>query len=294
MIELPLPAGVERQLIETSRRQVPALRGVPRPGAGHGIDVVMVSGFFGTKEDYRVLLSLLAEAGFRGWAYDYAGQLDEGRGEIEYTIQAMADDLAEVIRAVTGGRPVHLIGHCLGGFVARAAALAEPGLACSLTLLACGPSMRERKHQAMLGGLAQLHANGGTIALWPLVKAVIAEDDTSMREFWHDKLATMNPRWVTGSAESMAQEPDRTAELTAARIPSLVVHGRRDRRPWPADAYADMARRLGADRVVIERASHSPNMEQPGPLAAALLDFWAAAIGEGTAIRAGQPVTVTR
>ena len=39
-------------------------------------------------------------------------------------------------------------------------------------------------------------------------------------------------RWVTGSAESMAQEPDRTAELTAARIPSLVVHGRRDRRPW--------------------------------------------------------------
>ena len=75
MIELSLPAGVERQLIQTSHRRVPALRGLPRPEADNGIDVVMVSGFFGTKEDYRMLLPLLAEAGFRGWAYDYHGQL---------------------------------------------------------------------------------------------------------------------------------------------------------------------------------------------------------------------------
>ena len=44
MIELPLPAGVEPRLIETSRRPVPALRGLPRPGADNGIDVVMASG----------------------------------------------------------------------------------------------------------------------------------------------------------------------------------------------------------------------------------------------------------
>ena len=165
MIELPLPARVERRLIQTSRRQVTALHGVPRPEAGHGIDVIMVSGFFGTKEDYRELISLLAEAGFRGWAYDYSGQLDMAPGEIEYTITDMADDLVAVIRAVTLGRPAHLIGHCLGGFVARSAALAEPGLARSLTLLATGPSLRERKQQAMLSGLAQLHVNGSPN--WP-------------------------------------------------------------------------------------------------------------------------------
>jgi len=288
MIELPLPAGVDRRLIETSRRRVPALRGLPRPEADNGTEVVMVSGFFGTKEDYRELLSLLAEAGFRGWAYDYSGQLDLAHGEIEYTISDMADDLVAVIRAVTSGRPAHLIGHCLGGFVARSAALAEPGLARSLTLLACGPSLRERKHQAMLSGLAQLHTNGGAIALWPLVKVLLAEDDTVMREFWHAKLATMNPHWVTGTAESMADEPDRSAELTAAGIPSLVVHGKRDRRVWSVDAYADMARRLGAGHVIIPRASHSPNMEQPGPLATALLDFW----GHQDETGAREPATV--
>jgi pimeloyl-ACP methyl ester carboxylesterase len=275
VIELPLPARVERQLIQTSGRPVPTLRGRPDPDVDNGIDVVMVSGFFGTKEDFRQLLSLLAEAGFRGWAYDYSGQLGLTHGADNYTIPQMADDLVDVVRAVSAERPVHMIGHCLGGFVARAAVLQHPGLARSLTLLACGPSMRERKHQAMLSGLAQIHANGGTIALWPLVKHLLAEDDTIMREFWHAKLATMNPLWVTGAAESMADEPDRSAELIEAGVPSLVVHGKRDRRVWSANDYAEMASRLGAGHVIIPKASHSPNMEQPGPLATVLLDFWA-------------------
>jgi pimeloyl-ACP methyl ester carboxylesterase len=128
----------------------------------------------------------------------------------------------------------------------------------------------------MLEGLAQLHANGGTIMLWPLVKALIAKDDTVMREFWHAKLSEMNPYWVTGTAESMADEPDRSDEIAAAGIPSLVVFGKRDRRVWSHDDYAGMASRLRADHVIIPKASHSPNMEQPAILAEALLGFWAA------------------
>jgi pimeloyl-ACP methyl ester carboxylesterase len=277
MIELPLPPGVERLLIETPRRRVQALHGVPRPEVDNGIDVVMVSGFFGTKEDYREVMSLLAAAGFRGWAYDYSGQLELATaGAVDYTIEDMAGDLIELVRTVTGGRPAHLIGHCLGGFVARSAAVSEPGLARSLTLVACGPSMRDEKHQSMLEGLAKLHANGGTIALWPLVRTLIAKDDTVMREFWHAKLSEMNPHWVTGTAESMADEPDRSAELVAAGLPSLVVFGQRDRRVWTHDAYAEMADRLRAGHVIIPKASHSPNMEQPALLAEALLEFWAA------------------
>ena len=287
MIELPLPPQVERQLTESSRRVVPMLRGMPRPEDDNGIDVVMVSGFFGTKEDFREVLALIARAGYRGWAYDYPGQLGPAEADMEYSIADLAGDLLAVVRAVAA-RPAHLVGHCLGGFVARSAAVREPALARSLTLMACGPSMRERKHKSMLGGLAQLHANGGAIALWPLVKALLAEDDTVMREFWHGKLSTMNPRWVTGTAESMAGEQDRSAELTAAGIPSLVVHGKRDRRLWSADAYEEMARRLDAPRVVIERASHSPNMEQPALLAEALLGFW------GTCRRDEQPAAAGR
>jgi pimeloyl-ACP methyl ester carboxylesterase len=277
MIKLALPSGVEYQHLQTTRGPLPALRGLPSPKADRGIDVIMASGFFGTKEDFRELLSLLALAGFRGWAYDYRGQLDPDVPG-PYLVSQLADDMLAVVRAAAAGRPAHLIGHCLGGFVARSAALREPAVARSLTLLACGPSLRERKHEAMLGGLAAMHAHGGAMALWPLVKRLLAEDDTIMREFWRAKLAAMNSRWVTGVAESMADEPDRTAELAATGLPALVIHGKRDRRPWSPDVYAQMADRLGAGRVVVERASHSPNMEQPGPTAAALLDFWPAVL----------------
>jgi pimeloyl-ACP methyl ester carboxylesterase len=248
----------------------------------------MASGFFGTKEDFRELLALLAAAGLRGWAYDYRGQLDPDAAEQDFSIDALADDMRDVMHAVGGGRPVHVIGHCLGGFVARAAVLAEPGLALSLSLLACGPSMLDSKHQAMLNGLARIHTNGGTIALWPLVRRLLADDDVVMREFWQAKLGSMNPSWVTGVAESMAEEPDRTAEIAAAGLPALVVHGKRDRRLWSHAAYAEFAGRLRADCVVIDRASHSPNMEQPGPTAAALQAFWS---DGGAAPR--QPVAVT-
>ena len=275
MIGLPLPAGVARQVVPTAHGPVPVLYGEFAGPASTG-DVVMTSGFFGTKEDFRELIALLARAGLRGWAYDYRGQLDAGDPGQEYTVAGLAGDLRDLIRAVAGDRPAHVIGHCLGGFVARAAVLAEPGLARSLTLLSCGPTMAERKHRAMLGGLAKLHTNGGTMVLWPLVRKLLADEDTVMREFWRAKLASMNPRWVTGVAESLAEEPDRTAELIAAGLPALVIHGQRDRRLWTPDVYADLAARLQAGRVVIEGASHSANMEQPGPTATALLSFWAA------------------
>ncbi len=273
MMELPLPAGVTRRLVATSRGPVQVLCGEPEDGEDIP-DVVMASGFFGTKEDFRELLALLAVAGLRGWAYDYRGQLDPDAAEQDFSIDALALDMRDVMHAVGGGRPVHVIGHCLGGFVARAAVLAEPGLALSLSLLACGPSMLDSKHQAMLNGLARIHTNGGTIALWPLVRRLLADDDVVMREFWQAKLGSMNPSWVTGVAESMAEEPDRTAEIAAAGLPALVVHGKRDRRLWSHAAYAEFAGRLRAECVVIDRASHSPNMEQPGPTAAALRAFW--------------------
>ena len=274
MIELPLPPGVERQVVDTPSGPITTL--TAKASTTRPPTVVMVSGFFGTKEDFREVLPIVAEAGYHGWAYDYPGQLGVRDGDTagSFAIPAMATQLQSLIRTVSDGNAVHVVGHCLGGFVARHAVLDEPGMARSLTLLACGPSMREAKHKMMLGGLKSMHKNGGTITLWPIVKRLLAEDDTVMREFWHAKLATMNPHFVAGAAQSMGEEQDRTAELIQAGIPSLVVHGKRDKRLWGPHAYQDMANKLNAALIVIDKAAHSPNMEQPEPTARALLDFW--------------------
>jgi pimeloyl-ACP methyl ester carboxylesterase len=274
IIELPLPPGVERQTVDTPLGPVTTLHAKPESASAEL--AVMVSGFFGTKEDFREVLPILAAAGYEGYAYDYPGQLGEDTAQdiTRYTIPGMATQLREIIRAVGEDRQAHVVGHCLGGFVAREAVLGEPALAKSLTLLSCGPSMREPKHRVMLGGLVAMQKNGGTITLWPLVKRLLAEDDKVMREFWHTKLATLNPLFVSGAAHSMGEQQDRSQELIAAGIPSLVVHGKRDKRLWSPGAYADMAKVLDADLIVIDKAAHSPNMEQPEPTARALLNFW--------------------
>jgi pimeloyl-ACP methyl ester carboxylesterase len=274
MIELPLPPGVERRVVDTPSGPVATL--TAKATTSRSPSVVMVSGFFGTKEDFREVLPIVAKAGYHGWAYDYPGQLGvrDGDSASTFAIPAMARQLRNLIRTVSPDAPTHVVGHCLGGFVARDAVLNEPSLARSLTLLSCGPSMREAKHKVMLSGLKSMHKNGGTITLWPIVRRLLAEDDTVMREFWHAKLATMNPHFVAGAAQSMGEEHDRSAELITLGIPSLVVHGKRDKRLWTPNAYQDMAHKLNADLIVIDKAAHSPNMEQPEPTARALLDFW--------------------
>jgi pimeloyl-ACP methyl ester carboxylesterase len=274
MIQLPLPPGVKRRVVDTPAGPIATL--TANAAKSQSPTVVMASGFFGTKEDFREVLPILANAGYHGWAYDYPGQLGarDGDSTSSYAIPAMAGQLKDLIQAVSPDAPAHVVGHCLGGFVARHAVLSEPSLARSLTLLCCGPSMREAKHKVMLGGLKTMHRNGGTITLWPIVRRLLAEDDVVVREFWHTKLATMNPHFVAGAAHSMGEERDRTEELIKAGIPALVVHGKRDKRLWGPGAYQDMADKLNAGLVVIDKAAHSPNMEQPEPTARALLDFW--------------------
>jgi len=274
MIELPLPPGVERRVVGIPAGPVATL--TAKASTAQPQTVVLASGFFGTKEDFREILPIIAKAGYTGWAYDYPGQLGARDGDTagNYAIAAMAAQLRQLIKTVADGAAVHVVGHCLGGFVARHAVLSEPGLARSLVLLSCGPSMREAKHKVMLGGLKTMHSRGGAITLWPIVKRLLAEDDLVMREFWHAKLATMNPHFVAGAAHSMGEEHDRTKELIRAGIPALVVHGKRDKRLWSPHAYQDMAHKLNAGLVVIDKAAHSPNMEQPEPTAKALLDFW--------------------
>jgi hypothetical protein len=50
----------------------------------------MVSGFFGTKEAFRELLARRAHKGHGGWAYDFQGQLEPPRGDVDDTIGWMA------------------------------------------------------------------------------------------------------------------------------------------------------------------------------------------------------------
>lgn len=268
---LPLPEGFERHLLRLRRGTVEAIRHPAAAGSGAGETVVMVPGHFGSKEDFRLVMPLLAAAGYDCWAYDYADQfsatgLDSCR---DYTLELLAADLAELV----GDRPAHYLGHCMGGLVARRAVLDRPGLALSLALVCCGPHMHELRHRAMWAGLDRMLATSGMMGMWPTVQRLLPEDDGLAADFWRYKLQAMNPAYVQGTADSMRVAPDLTGELAASGVPVLVLYGSRDRRMWSHDTYHEMAVRLGAGEAVLPGAAHSPVTERPEATVMTLLDL---------------------
>jgi len=277
MTVLTLPTGVERRVLHTARGPVVASYARPRPENDLGATVLLVTGYVGSKEDFWSLLPGIAEAGYHVWSYDQIGQY-ESAGPLapeEYTVELLAEDTRRVIGQIGGNAPLHLVGHCLGGFVARSATLAEPSAVRSLTLLGCGPSLSLPKQRAGLAELDRRLEQGSLELFWPTLRRVVPERDAQLRAFWFAKLRDANPGFMHGTARAMANETDRTAELFATGVPALVVHGRRDKRVWHRSAFAAMADQLGADHVVIEKAAHSPSIEAPERTLEVLLDFWA-------------------
>lgn len=105
---------------------------------------LLVPGYTGSKEDFIGLLEPLAGAGFRVVAVDGRGQHESPgpREESAYALEELAGDVLAQAAAVSGddGGPVHLVGHSLGGLIARAAVLRDHAPFASLTLMSSGPA----------------------------------------------------------------------------------------------------------------------------------------------------------
>ncbi|MET7424851.1 alpha/beta fold hydrolase [Dactylosporangium sp. NPDC005555] len=260
-------------VLETARGSVAALRALPPPAADTGVPVVLCPGLIGSKEDFLPLLPALAAAGYRAYAYDYHGHYGVSE-DGDHSIHRHAQDLIAVLDALGAEKP-HVVGHSYGGFVVRAAALAEPDRLGSAALIGSGPGMDGPKHRKILGGFDHTLSLQGNAVMWPVVRRLVPEDDVARREFWRTRLRLMRPAFVRGALASLAGETDRAEGLRATRLPLLVMHGHRDRKLWSATEFAGYAERAGASLAVIAGAAHSPNLEQPGPTADALLRFWA-------------------
>ncbi len=286
---LALPDGVRRTEIRTSRGAFAALDALPVPGVCERETALLIPGYTGSKEDFLALLDPLAAAGRRVVAMDMRGQYQTaGAPDPAYSAAALGADIAAVARAADAR---HLLGHSYGGLVAREAMLdflADDGIE-SFTLMSSGPAgltgPRADEIRTALAGLgvregASIPASLPIKELWEShlePQAVAAGVPDVIVAFLRERMLGNDPDGLVHMARHLLTAPDRTDELTRAiGIPMLVIYGENDD-SWSPATQEEMARRLGAKRVCIPGAVHSPNVEAPATTASALTEFWDAA-----------------
>ena len=314
---LDLPDGVRRTTIHTARGAFAALEAAPVSGVCEREAALLVPGYTGSKEDFLAILDLLADRSRHVVAIDMRGQFETpGADDPDgYSATALGADIAAIMHA-TGAR--HLVGHSYGGLVSREAVLAGTGSGAeiaSFTLMSSGPAAlngaRAKELRAMLAALGAGDGQagdgqGGTpdpsvlragiSELWRAYlepQAVTAGVPGHIVAFLGRRMLSNDPDGLVLMARHMLTAADRTAELARLdQIPMLVIYGENDN-AWSPAAQENMARRLGACRLCIPAAVHSPAVEAPATTASALTQFWDAVEAMLARTASARPAAVT-
>ncbi|GAA1409142.1 alpha/beta hydrolase [Kitasatospora putterlickiae] len=291
---LALPSGARALRVVTARGEFAALRAEPA-GEVRG-SALLVPGFTGSKEDFIALLEPLASAGYRVTAVDQRGQYETGGPDdpAAYAVAALGADvraLTAALLAEGGAGPLHLLGHSFGGQVVREAVLAEAAAGAggtalpwaSLTLMSTGPGAIDPAEAERTRLLIDVLPTMGLEEIWQVMQRMEEDGGDRARHpspevagFLHRRWLANVPRALITTGGHLVAAPDRVDELAAvlaAGPPALVLSGERDY-AWPVPEQTAMAERLGARRVVVARAGHSPNAERPAATAEALLALW--------------------
>ena len=271
-----LPQSATRNVARVDEIELGYSRIEPR-GECRGT-AVLVAGYTSSYDTFNVILEPLAENGFRVIGLSQRGQPHStGPESVDgYSLEILGRDVIKFLDAVGLDEPVHLLGHSFGGVVATEAVIRSPERFASLTLWNSGPKdfgEGSVAYEALL--------RGGAVELWITDRQRVGMDTTShltgslnvIEQYYFDRLTSTRVEQLIAGAAILRDQVDRTDELAATGVRTLVSHGAEDD-AWPVDWQRDMATRLGADYVVLANAGHSSHGDRPNMAADVLAAFW--------------------
>ena len=253
--------------------------------AGEGPGLMLVHGLGGAKEDFADHVPTLARD-HTVVIFDHRGHgaSDNPTDPAAYSLDRMRADTLAVADAA-GLDHFRLLGHSMGGMVARGIAITEtsrvdalvmmdtsagpiPGFDPSLMDIACDVALNEGK-QALKGLLDMASA-----LETPAYKRVLAARP-GYPEFEARKWADLSEIMWGTIARELAYQRDDLPAMTALTCPVLIIVGEQDE-PFVVASRLMAEAIPGAELVTIPNAGHSPQFENPEAWIAALTGFLSA------------------
>ncbi len=245
--------------------------------------VVLVPGVTGSKEDFSLMLPLLAGGGYFVQSYDQAGQYESSEAgphrlvppRDRYDYDLFVGDLVAVLES--SSTPAHVLGYSFAGTVAQLAMVRRPELFASLTLLSCPPEpgqgFRGVKRIGWISGLTT-GAIGAALMIWGIRRNFVPVPPGRLR-FVRDRLEVTSHGSVRDIIRMMKRAPDLRDTIRAIDVPKLIAVGEHDL--WPLRLHLAFADRIGA-QVSVYVSGHSPCETSPHQLSRDLLELFSRSV----------------
>jgi 3-oxoadipate enol-lactonase len=254
--------------------------------AGAGPGLVLVHGFGGAKEDFADHVPALARD-HTVVIFDHRGHgaSDKPADRDAYSLDRLATDILEVADGCGLDR-FRLLGHSMGGMLARQIPLREPQRIEALIMMDTAAGPIPGFDPTLMDAAAEVAFTRGKDALKELLDlAQVLEtpayqrtllDRPGYQQFQDRKWADVSEIMWGAMAVAMAYQPDDLAALAAAvSVPMLLIVGAQDA-PFLAASRAMADAIPGAQLMIIPDAGHSPQFENPDAWIDALTRFLAA------------------
>lgn len=244
--------------------------------------VVLVPGVMGSKEDFSLMMPVLAAAGYYVLSYDMAGQYESAAAGPEqldppqshYTYELFVNDLVAILESLGGA--AHVLGYSFAGIVSQIAFAERPELFRSLCLLSCPPvpgqTFRTVSRVGRFSPLVNDKMHAGLI-VWGIRRNFVHTPESRMKFIRH-RFEYTRKQSLQDIMALMKHSPDLRGLLRDAPQPKLVAVGRAD--VWSLRLHQAFADSIRA-RFAVYGTGHAPCEDAPHQLSRDLLALYAAA-----------------
>lgn len=242
---------------------------------GDGPLLILLPGAGDVRSEHRFLAAQLAATGFRVVAADLRGHGDTTPAWPSYGVAETAGDIAALIRHLDAG-PATLIANSFAPAASLWLAADHPDLVRGVVAISA--------HLEQDAGMLRRLALGIVVrgpwasALWvKLYRGWYKSSPPADLDEQLSRLRTMmrdRRRRAAVRATLLASREGLEDRLGHVRVPVLAIFGDADDHfADPAAAAADVASRTNGEFITVPGAGHYPHVEQPGPVATAVVAY---------------------